>query len=1243
MFRRLSLLLVFCMLFSIIAGIGPVAKAADVGPVSLIPNPGFEDTTANAAWLNGNAPVNWGVWFATPGGVVSVDQAVYHSGQSAVKIDQTKQSRTNVSVNGGVPVEAGRNYKLGLWMKTENVSSNGVIFRSYYYNGLSKIGNGPSITLKGNNNWGLNELFVSIPENANVLRVEVMFETGTGVVWVDDASLVRYDGLTNIKLDESFLQLNKGQQHQLNAALSPSNAVDKSIVWTSSDSSVVEVVYGTLTAKEYGSAVVRVQTPDGKLYAECTVSVENPEDIIAMDVLRLKWFDRLTGNSLYNPNDPDMVSVVTDAVYRVTNSDGTGRWDTMNKAGDRAYLWQDNGSTTISAHMSNSYSFIKSMALVYSYKNSPLYKNEQLRLDIISALDWMYNKRYNENISKIYDNWYHWEIGIPKTLGDIMVLMYDDLTPVQIGNYINAIDWFVPDPVKRKSLRDDFRETGANLLDKAIAITVRGIVGKSPYKVIQGSTSIGPEYMYTTKGDGVYSDGSLVQHFNIAYTGGYGAVWLNNTADMMYLLKESKWAIADPNVNNVFQWVSNTFEPVIYKGIMMDLVNGREISRETGGRAKATILCIMRLAESAPSHMALAMKRMVKEWVSTDTTVTNYYSGMSLYDMVKLKSIMDDPSIKPRGELIKSQVFAGMDRVIHSRENFVFGISMFSDRISAFEFGNGENIKGWYTGMGMTSLYNNDLLQYKDDYWPTVNSYRLAGTTTDGSYKAPVAWASYLNPRKWVGGASLDNLFSTAGMDFSLTGSTGSPLQGRKSWFNFDDEIVALGSGISGGSGSRVETIVENRKINDEGDNVLTVNGQPKDSVPGWTETMDQVSWAHLSGNVSGTDVGYYFPENPVITGLRESRTGAWSEINTGQSQAPRTKNYVSLAFNHGANPEDASYSYVLLPGKSAEGMEEYSKNPDIQILSHTNEIHAARESKLGITAVNFWEPGAVDYITSRNAAAVMAKQEGDTLTVSISDPTMNQDNVVIELNKPGAEWISKDPGVEVIQLSPSIKLSVNVAGAIGRTFTAKLKLNTGDPAVTLNAPASVMPGEPFTVSLGMTGMPESEVTKVYAEDITIRYDPNVVSFVSAQGADSKTQVAGVNKDEPGLLRIITTNEGGVSGNAELLRLVFKANDLQASTSGSIAVTRAELGAVPDIGVIQAKPAQITIAIRVTPGDVNKDGKTDIRDLAMVTSYYLLEYGENGWNQVKGADLNVNGRIDMGDLTLIAKEIFNWQ
>lgn len=151
----------------------------------------------------------------------------------------------------------------------------------------------------------------------------------------------------------------------------------------------------------------------------------------------------------------------------------------------------------------------------------------------------------------------------------------------------------------------------------------------------------------------------------------------------------------------------------------------------------------------------------------------------------------------------------------------------------------------------MTFLYDQDLNQYRNDFWPTVDSFRLPGTTTDQSGKGvtPGEWTSYMNAKSWVGGSTIDGLYGAAGMDFSMDKVTGSTLQGKKSWFMFDDEIVALGAGISKSSASNapVETIIDNRKLSDAGDNVLTINGAAQSNQLGWSGTLNHVNWAHLA------------------------------------------------------------------------------------------------------------------------------------------------------------------------------------------------------------------------------------------------------------------------------------------------------------------------------------------------------------------------------------------------------------
>jgi uncharacterized protein YjdB len=80
--------------------------------------------------------------------------------------------------------------------------------------------------------------------------------------------------VSGIKLDRTALTLQTGQQFQLTHTITPANATNQNVSWSSSNSNVVTVVGGQLTAIKKGSAVISVVTEDGKKKATCKVTVK---------------------------------------------------------------------------------------------------------------------------------------------------------------------------------------------------------------------------------------------------------------------------------------------------------------------------------------------------------------------------------------------------------------------------------------------------------------------------------------------------------------------------------------------------------------------------------------------------------------------------------------------------------------------------------------------------------------------------------------------------------------------------------------------------------------------------------------------------------------------------------------------------------------------------------------------------------------------------------------------------------
>ena len=81
--------------------------------------------------------------------------------------------------------------------------------------------------------------------------------------------------VSGITLDKTSLSMTEGDEQTLSATVTPTNATDKSVKWSSNNTSVATVSSsGVVTAKAAGSATITVTTTDGGKKATCTVTVQ---------------------------------------------------------------------------------------------------------------------------------------------------------------------------------------------------------------------------------------------------------------------------------------------------------------------------------------------------------------------------------------------------------------------------------------------------------------------------------------------------------------------------------------------------------------------------------------------------------------------------------------------------------------------------------------------------------------------------------------------------------------------------------------------------------------------------------------------------------------------------------------------------------------------------------------------------------------------------------------------------------
>lgn len=691
-----------------------------------------------------------------------------------------------------------------------------------------------------------------------------------------------------------------------------------------------------------------------------------------------------------------------------------------------------------SANLTASLSRLESLAIAYVTQGTNHTGDATVLEAVLAGLDYIATGPYAPG-TKPYGNWWDWQIGSSQALVDTANLVHSSLSATQIANYCASVDSFVPDPTLSLIVSNGkyYTSTGANRLDECRAVIVRGALAADAAKVAQGAAGISDTLPFVTSGDGLYADGSWIQHTYIAYTGTYGAIWFGDLVKLMGALAGTAYQITDPNVANVFFAATNAFAPLIYNGLMLDAVRGRAVARSTepdNSDGFAAIRDMIMLAPAATAELEVELKSKAKGWLLRSPSQIS--ANTSVVNVAYAEQILSDSSIPAAPEPTGHCLFSSMARAVHRRPGWALALSLSSDRIAYYETDGGSNLHGWHAGSGMTYMYvNDDNTQYNDAYWPTVDPYRLPGTTTSQLPLTNGEGGAYggTRPANTFAGGATDGEYAAIGHDLRGPWST---LTAKKSWFCFDDAFVCLGAGITSSDGYEVDSIIDNRNLGADGSNALTVDGVPQSSTAGWTKTFTGARWAYLEGVG-----GYVFPGGRDVTALRETRSGAWHDINTGDTTTENTRNYVTLYADHGIDPTNASYAYALMPG--ARRTEVLARSVDrgwLQILANTAAAQAVAVRPLGVTAANFYTAGTAGTLSATGAASILIREHGDgTATVCVADPTSTAATSLI---------VTWDRPVRAVIAQPGTL----TAAATGRS----LQLTFGDLAATAGATQQV-------------------------------------------------------------------------------------------------------------------------------------------------------------------------------------------
>ncbi|MFE6887097.1 polysaccharide lyase 8 family protein [Streptomyces sp. NPDC057694] len=711
----------------------------------------------------------------------------------------------------------------------------------------------------------------------------------------------------------------------------------------------------------------------------------------------------------------------------------------------------DTESYGYSEKIQTSYERVRSMAEAFCQPGTGLTGDASLKTAVLTAVDHLSTQVYNKSQTQ-YGNWYNFQIGAPQRLLDICVLMYEHLSAAQLTAAIEAVDHFVPDSLVASY---SGTSTGANRIDLCRVLALRGILDGTAAKVALARDAVAPVFPYVTSGDGLYADGSLIQHTYVPYTGSYGAVLIDGLSRLFALLGGSTWAITDSGRQIFLDSVEAAYAPFLHDGLAMDNVAGRAISRglvatdtlkvqqDDHSRGHGIIASILLLGQGASAEENARWQALAKGWFTRDR-YSDVTSGRTLgvAALSRVTALLGDTGVKAGAEPAGHRMFPSMARAAHRTSRFTASVSMSSKAITFYENGNGENVRGWHTGSGMLYWWAaGDSAgggQYSDGFWPTVDPYRLPGTTVSRKALADGeggTWGAARPATTWVGGAT-DGTYAAVAQD---TRGLSSTLRAKKAWFFLDDAVVCLGAGITSTDGAGVESVVDTRNLGASGTSRLTVDGRTRAAALGSTSTLQKARWAHLAGHG-----GYVFPGGSALTALREERTATWQSINGGGSTDPVTRRYVTLLADHGTDPADASYAYVLLPGASEARTAMRAADRDwVDITVNSAARQGVQVPSLGLTSAVFWEPGTVGRVTVDAPLIVQIRERRDgTATVCVSDPNRAVKSATLIWRRPVTSVTSKPGSVTGATTGQELKLTFGDLGTTGgRTQKVTVKL----------------------------------------------------------------------------------------------------------------------------------------------------------------------------------------------------------
>ena len=189
-------------------------------------------------------------------------------------------------------------------------------------------------------------------------------------------------------------------------------------------------------------------------------------------------------------------------------------------------------------------------------------------------------------------NWWHNKLSNPNILGEIGVLMKEELSGDQLKDLAALVGrgCYSVDPTLRAY-------TGANAVDIAMSSIKFGVLAdyapaiRTALRVVSGAL----DYSLS---EGIKKDGTFFQHGNRLYMGGYGAVFINGMAKVIRMVGGTDFMFSGSQLEPMAHFILTGLRTMSFGNILDPTVMGRSVSRPNAQPLPGIVSSLRLLADT---------------------------------------------------------------------------------------------------------------------------------------------------------------------------------------------------------------------------------------------------------------------------------------------------------------------------------------------------------------------------------------------------------------------------------------------------------------------------------------------------------------------------------------------------------------------------------------------------------------------------------------------------------------------